>query len=248
MMAVWQPAVSRGAGKAVVGFDDLAEEPLDPAPADEFDNDDVPGPTPARTVASIDDAKLRALLGRVVERDERAFAALYDATAPRVQGFVRRIVRNPALAEEVVEDAYWQVWRQAPRYECGRGRVLTWLLAIARSRAIDALRRDERHAHEDWAEDDGPVAIVDDGAAADELIDASRGALRVHDALGRLDARSRQLVALAFLRGLTHEEIASQTALPLGTVKSLIRRALLELRKLLGSAEISQAVAAEELP
>ncbi len=245
MMAVWQPAAGHTA--VAFAFDDQAEEPPDAVLVDELDRDDVPQTASHRPMPTVDDEKLQALLARVIERDERAFAALYDATAARVQGFVRRIVRNPALAEEVVEDTYWQVWRQAPRYESGRGRLLTWLLAIARSRAIDALRRDERHEHDEWAGDDGQVAVVDD-SAADELIDASRGVQRVHDALGRLDPRSRQLVALAFLRGLTHEEIAAQTDLPLGTVKSLIRRALLKLRELLGPTERGNAVPAEELP
>lgn len=246
MMAVWQPAATQAT--AAFGFDDPAAEALDHALADEATVDrGLPATTP-RLGGSVDDECLLALLERIVERDERAFAALYDATSARVQGFVRRIVRNPGLAEEVVEDTYWQVWRQAPRYESGRGRVLTWLLAIARSRSIDALRRDERHEHDEWGADDGPVSTVDDNAA-DELIDASRGAQRVHDALGQLDARSRQLVALAFLRGLTHEEIATQTDMPLGTVKSLIRRALLRLRELLGGpAERSKVVPVEELP
>lgn len=246
MMAAWQPAARVSASALALGFDDEADEPLEQAvEADAIGAGDV-AERPAQA-AGVDDGRLQALLARVVERDERAFAALYDATASRVQGLVRRIVRIPALAEEVVEDAYWQVWRQAPRYEAGRGRVLTWLLSIARSRAIDALRRDERHEHDELAADASaePAAA---GAPAEELIEASRGAQRVHEALARLDARSRQLVALAFLRGLTHDEIAAQTGMPLGSVKSLIRRALLRLRELIEQPGRCLAATAEKLP
>lgn len=245
MMAVWQPAPA-GLGRAVaVGFEDEPEEPRAP----EFDDSDseIVAARPAAAAVVVDDERLRALLVRVVERDERAFAALYDATSARVQGLVRRIVRIPALAEEVVEDTYWQAWRQAPRYEVGRGQVLTWLLAIARSRAIDALRRDERHDHDELQGSDGVEPVAED-TVADELIEASRGAERVHAALGELDARSRQLVALAFLRGLTHDEIAAQTGMPLGSVKSLIRRALHKLRALLEPTVRSIAAVAEDRP
>lgn len=246
MMAVWQPVAPAVASALALGFDDEADDPVDLA----IDAGEVGTAAVAErpaALAAADDDRLHALLERVVERDERAFAALYDATAPRVQGLVRRIVRVPALAEEVVEDAYWQIWRQAPRYEAGRGRVLTWLLAIARSRAIDALRRNERHEHEELQGDD-PAEPAAECAAADELIEASRGAQRVHEALGRLDPRSRQLVALAFLRGLTHDEIAAQTGMPLGSVKSLIRRALLKLRALIEQPGRAAAAPAEELP
>lgn len=188
-------------------------------------------PVPAApTATSHDDAGLAALIARIVHHDEKALAALYDATSRRVHALVLRIVQRRALAEEVVEDCFWQVWRQAARFDATRGRPLTWLLAMARSRAIDALRRDQRFQHEELTDDDHGS---DAGCAApppQDLVDATRGAGALHMALLRLDARSRQLVGLAFFRGLTHEEIAQQEQLPLGTVKSLIRRALQALR------------------
>jgi RNA polymerase sigma-70 factor (ECF subfamily) len=177
---------------------------------------------------------LAALMAQIVERDERALAQLYDETSSRVYGLALRICRRAAMAEEVVEDTFWQAWRQAPRFDPERGEVMIWLLAIARSRAIDALRRDERFRHEELSDDDAEPAGEAAPAALD-LLDAMRGERRVHEALATLDARSRQLVALAFFRGLTHEEIATQANLPLGTVKSLIRRALLQLRQLLAA-------------
>ena len=187
-------------------------------------------------VAPADDAALATLIQRIVERDQRALEALYGATAARVHGLVLRITQRAALAEEVVEDTYWQVWRQAPRFDAARGRPLTWLLAMARSRAIDALRRDQRFNHDEMPDDD--VLSADRVAPPpQDLLDASRGAAALHAALAGLDPRARQLVALAFFRGLTHEEIAAQQGMPLGSVKSLIRRSLQHLRRALEAAE-----------
>lgn len=170
----------------------------------------------------------------IARQDERALAALYDATIGRVFGLVQRIVRNTAMAEEVVEDAYFQVWRQAVRFDPARGKALTWLLSMARSRAIDALRREARFAH-DTLDDEAAPAIACECAPADELLDLARHCSDLQHALTLLGAQPRQLVSLAFLRGLSHEEIAEQTQLPLGTVKSQIRRALLSLRQILGN-------------
>lgn len=181
--------------------------------------------------------QLREWVDRIVDHDERALAALYDATLSRVYGLVLRIVRRGALAEEVVEDTFFQVWRQAARFDASRGRVLTWLLGMARSRAIDALRHEARFEHESLDGEDGFDA-PDDRAGSDELLAIARGHAELHRALLLLNAQPRQLVALAFFRGLSHEEIASETALPLGTVKSQIRRALATLRLHIGETAL----------
>ena len=181
----------------------------------------------------LDDARLAAWIDAIADHDERALTALYDATLSRVYGMVLRVVRRPAMAEEVVEETYFQVWRQAPRFDVARGRAMTWLLGMARSRAIDAIRREARH-HHDSLDADAVMQISDPRPGVDELLAAARGHADLHRALLLLNAQPRQLVAMAFLGGLSHEEIACQTALPLGTVKSQIRRALLTLRQVLG--------------
>ena len=183
--------------------------------------------------APLDEAQLAAWIDAVADHDERALSALYDATLQRVYGLVLRVVRRPALAEEVVEDTYFQVWRQAPRFDPARGRAMTWLLGMARSRAIDAIRREARFQH-DSLDDESASAWCPAQPGADQLLAAARSHADLHRALLLLNAQPRQLVAMAFLGGLSHEEIASQTALPLGTVKSQIRRALLTLRQALG--------------
>jgi len=232
--AVPATIVALARGEAPPPWDDAQDEP---------DADDVALPASEETAApesryaaaALDDTALAALIERIVGHDEKALEALYDATSSRVHGLALRIVQRAALAEEVVEDTYWQVWRQAPRFDAGRGRPLTWLLAMARSRAIDALRRDERFRHEELPEE----GVADDAGhapPAQDLLDATRGATALHAALAGLEPKARQLVSLAFFRGLTHEEIAEQESLPLGTVKSLIRRSLQQLKRALQAA------------
>jgi RNA polymerase sigma-70 factor (ECF subfamily) len=175
---------------------------------------------------------LRALIGRIARQDEDALGELYDATHGRVHGLALRVTRNPQAAEEVAEDTYWQVWRQALRYDAARGNAMAWLLTIAKSRALDSLRRDdEAQAHPE------PETLLGAEASGDgdpqDLLAATQRHHALHAALATLDSLPRQLLALAFFRGLTHEEIAEQTALPLGTVKSHIRRALTALRGVL---------------
>jgi RNA polymerase sigma-70 factor (ECF subfamily) len=194
-----------------------------------------PEPTP-------DEPQLQAWLVRIVRQEEEALAALYRATIGRVYGLALRIVRDPATAEEVAEDTFWQVWRQAPRFDPQRGTALAWLLTIARSRALDALRAHVR-AHADTVSADalgdafeGEMAHCgghprgQHGGSPHDLLEAVQACAHLHGALSLLEPMPRQLVALAFFKGLTHEEIAGQTGLPLGTVKSHIRRALTALR------------------
>jgi RNA polymerase sigma-70 factor (ECF subfamily) len=218
------------------GTDGLVEAGGDSEPA--ADDDGTPPPT-IGLAAQPDEAQLAAWIARIAERDEQALSALYDATFARVHGLVLRIVRRPAWAEEVLEDTYFQVWRQALRFDAGRGRALTWLLGMARSRAIDALRREAHHDHRSLDADDAPALPDPTLPGADEWLDCVRGHARLHRALLGLGATPRQLLALAFFRGLSHEEIAEQTALPLGTVKSQIRRSLQALRAVLGDSVLS---------
>ncbi|MBS0462012.1 MAG: sigma-70 family RNA polymerase sigma factor [Proteobacteria bacterium] len=179
------------------------------------------------------DAQFARWIEAIVGGDQRALAALYDATFARVFGLVQRIVRDTATAEEVVEDSYFQVWRQAVRFDSKRGKALTWLLAIARSRAIDALRRQARFQHVELDDVTGG-GVVGDTAGSDELLDLALRTAELQHALTLLGEQPRQLVSMAFFRGLSHEQIAAHTRLPLGTVKSQIRRALLALRQILG--------------
>jgi len=220
------------------------DEPPDGEAAGEaFDDDtqavgnahaDAAGPCErAAPAAAVSDKQLERWIDAIVDHDQRALCALYDATLSRVYGLVLRIVRSASLAEEVVEDTYFQVWRQAARFDPLRGRGTTWLLGMAHSRAIDAVRRERRFQHQSL-DTDAADTVLDDAPVGDDLLDAARHHEDLHRALLLLNAQPRQLVALAFFKGLSHEEIAAHTALPLGTVKSQIRRALITLRQVLG--------------
>ncbi len=201
----------------------------------------VPAPAarstpPPRAVPPAGDP-LASILGRMAAGEEGALAALYEATVSRLYGLALRIVGSAAAAEEVVVDTYHQAWRDARRYDASRGAPLAWLTMMCRSRALDALRsRDPAIAHED------PASIVEEplDALSDplDLLCAVEASGAVHAALATLSPSQRQMLALAFFRGLTHEEIAAHTAMPLGTVKSQIRRALEVLRRVLGAESI----------
>ena len=175
------------------------------------------------------DAEVSAVIARTALQDERALERLYDLTFGKVYAVALRILRNAEAAEEVVEDTYWQAWREASRYDPARGRALAWLLTICRSRALDALRRREP------AELTGDFESLQSDVAAEkadpyDLLDAIQRSSAIHAAIGTLKPEVRQLVALAFFRGLTHQEIADACNMPLGTVKVTLFRACRQLK------------------
>jgi RNA polymerase sigma factor (sigma-70 family) len=178
-------------------------------------------------------ASLAALVVRMAGGNEAALEAFYDATMARVYGLAVRICGNAAAAEEVAADVYYQCWTQAARYDAARSKVMTWLLMICRSRAINALRsRDPALAHE------APETLVEDEEERprdrdpQDLLELVQLGTAMHAALAKLSPVQRQ-----FFRGLTHQEIAAHSELPLGTVKSHIRRALELLRQSLEPSE-----------
>lgn len=179
---------------------------------------------------AIDQTELYDLIIRVSNDDRDAFGELYDATVSRVFGIVMRITVDKELAEEVVSDVYMQAWRTASKYNRELAAPLTWLIMIARSRAIDALRR-ERSATR------LQLPIIEGMESADELTPGPMLATlgieqseELEELLQLLDERERQMIALAFYRGFSHREIAEYTGEPLGSVKTLLRRSQSILR------------------
>ena len=210
-----------------------------PPPMDLLQADDAPRLRPVRQADPQEEWRLVALMARVARGDQKALGELYDATASRIFSMARGITRNPQCAEEVTEDVYWQAWRQALRFDPQRGNVMAWLLTLARSRALDHLRRADpavSHPEPETLRRDVPTDHVDPA----EMLSAAQAEQCLKSALQRLAPQPRQLLALAFYRGLTHEEIAAQTQLPLGTVKSHLRRALATLRTHLAATPQAQ--------
>lgn len=165
--------------------------------------------------------------------DQHALAALYDATSRTVYGLLLRILADASAAEEVLLDVYEQVWRQAAQYSRERGTPLAWLTTIARSRAIDRLRRGRREQqHTEPLE--GVVATAHAGGASAED-DVMAGEVRavVRKALDSLTPEQREVIELAYYGGMSHSEIAAARGLPLGTVKTRTRLGLMRLREML---------------
>lgn len=174
-------------------------------------------------------AELATLIMRIAGGQQAALNELYDLTVAKVFGLARLILHNTADAEEVVCDTYAQVWDSAKRFEAERGTVLGWMLTICRSRALDLLR--QRRSRARTAEGFGREASDElDDAAPDVLLDALQQGTSVQRALAALSPVRRELITLAFLQGLSHQQIVERTGMPMGTVKSHIRRALTTLR------------------
>jgi RNA polymerase sigma-70 factor (ECF subfamily) len=180
------------------------------------------------------------LVRRMQARDERALGAFYDRWFPIVNGLVTRILKSADDVEDVVEETFWQVWRQADRFTADRGSVQTWLLTMARSRALDRLRATRRlreDSIDQSAEDDqgagGRAAQALLRAPSDPSLDAEHSETRtlVVAALAELPREQREALELGYFGGLSQSEIAERTGQPLGTVKTRMRLAMLKLRE-----------------
>lgn len=173
---------------------------------------------------------LAALLKAVKAKNRDAFELLYDATVSRVFSLALRITRQQELAEEVVSDVYLQVWQQAGSYSPERGNVIAWLCVVCRSRALDALRRDNTAIRQAVVGFDTVPEAEDLNEPPDLLQSVEQGSA-IHAALGNLSDQQRQLVALAYFRGYTHSELAVFVNMPIGTVKTHLRRAIVKLKE-----------------
>ena len=220
--------------------------PMNPAPQPQPYPSTVDGSTqgaraPTGTRGPVDggaDADLE-LVRRMQAGDEQALGTFYDRWFPAVSGVAARILRSDGDVEDVIEETFWQAWRQADRFVAGRGSVQTWLLTIARSRALDRLRATKRRHEESLDEpgalesasspsDDTPPSSASDPALAVEQAERRRLVLA---ALADLPGEQRQALELGYFGGLSQTEIAEQTGQPLGTVKTRMRLAMQKLRE-----------------
>lgn len=162
-------------------------------------------------------------------RDRQAFIRLFDHYAPRINSYLMRLGTENGVAEELTQEVMVTLWRKAELFDRTKSSVGTWLFRIARNRRIDALRRDRLSD----VDQNDPAFLPSSPEDADTIIDTGRREDRVRLAIRTLPPEQHQLVDLAFFKGLSHSQIAEETGLPLGTVKSRIRLAFTRLRRII---------------
>jgi RNA polymerase sigma-70 factor, ECF subfamily len=180
---------------------------------------------PAQGPADVD-----ALLGRVALGDSGAFEALYDELSSAVFGLARRVVRDPARAEDVTQEVFLEVWRQAARFDRGLGKAKTWVMTIAHRRAVDAVRRSESARRQE-------TRVVHEEVTAEEPVEGliqaeEHGAVR--ECMDTLTELQLESVRLAYFNGYTYNEVATLLDKPLPTIKTRMRDGLIRLRDCLG--------------
>ncbi|SAL00284.1 sigma-24 (FecI-like) [Caballeronia fortuita] len=186
----------------------------------------------SRSTGSTDDVdrqrreRVNRLLLDVAKGDEQAFAALYRETSARVFGVIVRMISDRGEAEDILQDVYTSAWRRADAFDPARGSAITWLIALGRNRTIDRMRQ---HREEPLGEDEAPE-LADEAptpAAAAELSEERR---RLERCLERLEPQQKRAIREAFFTGASYAELAQRLAVPLGTMKSWIRRSLMLLK------------------
>ncbi len=185
-----------------------------------------------RLVPAQEGADIDALVGRVALGDSSAFERLYDEVSAAVYGLARRVVRDPARAEDVTQEVFLEVWRKAPRFDRSLGKAKTWIMTIAHRRSVDAVRRAESHKRHDHH-------AVADQVVHDEPADALIAAeeqVAVRDCLGTLTDLQLESVRLAYFNGYTYGEVATLLDKPLPTIKTRMRDGLIRLRDCLEGA------------
>ena len=175
--------------------------------------------------------ELATMLESVARGDRQAFARLYERTSAKLYGICLRLLGNEAEAEDVLQDVYVTVWQKAERFDRGRASPITWLAVVARNKGIDRLRRRSNRAEPIEAASE----IEDDSPLPFELVGLKQEAARLSHCLDQLEERPRAMIRAAFLDGATYPELAEREGVPLGTMKSWIRRAMQRLRGCLES-------------
>jgi RNA polymerase sigma-70 factor (ECF subfamily) len=186
----------------------------------------VPVPEPVVRVDAND------LLGRVARGDERAFASLYDEFAARVYGLVRRVLRDPALAEEVVQEVMLEVWRTAARFDTAKGSAAGWVLTMAHRRAVDRVRSEQAGA--DRTMRHGAASIDTPYDDVVESVTTRMEQQQVRTCLDRLTEVQREAITLAYYGGHSYREVADLLNSPLPTIKTRMRDGLIRMRDCLG--------------
>ncbi len=181
----------------------------------------------ARDAGAARRERLNQLLVSVAQGDQQAFAEFYRLTSSRIHGVIARMLHDASEAEDVLQEVYTSAWRRADSYDPARAGAMTWLVTLARNRAIDRLRQHREAA----LDDDAAQALPDeDTPSPAALAEASQERRRLQGCLDQLGAPQRSAVRDAFFSGATYAELAERLDVPLGTMKSWIRRSLMQLK------------------
>jgi RNA polymerase sigma-70 factor (ECF subfamily) len=177
------------------------------------------------------DPDLTILIASVANGDHAAFASLYDALSPTLFGVVRRVLRDGSQAEEVTQEVFVEIWKQATRFDAERGSVRTWAVTIAHRRAVDRVRSEQ--SHRDRQVSVAAAAVEHPSSPEEDAVEAE-DRQRARAAMATLPAAQREALELAFYDGLTHVQISEHLGVALGTVKTRIRDGLIRLRTSMG--------------
>jgi RNA polymerase sigma-70 factor (ECF subfamily) len=175
--------------------------------------------------------KLESLLRGIAAQEQAAFAELYEATKRKLFGVALMVLRRRDVAEEVLQEAYIRIWRSAARFDPARGSAMTWMATIVRNLAIDVKRSPATTATDDTA----LLVIPFNGRSALDELEASDNERRLRQAIRRLDPIKRKLVIAAYIQGQSREQLAERFGAPVNTIKTWLRRAVLDMRAALES-------------
>ncbi len=184
------------------------------------------GPSHLRLLNSGSRPDLNALMGAVALGDEDAFGALYDAIGSAVYGLARRVVRDPARAEEIAQEVFLSIWQQATRFDPLKGSARTWIMTLTHRRAVDVVRQSEAASRRDH----GAAASEREFDDVAETVMLRDEQTQMHRCLETLTALQHEAVRLAYFNGYTYQEVATLLGTPLPTMKTRMRDGLIRLR------------------
>ena len=177
-------------------------------------------------------ASCEELLSRTAQGDQQAFSDLYDQLAPSILGLIRHVLVDPAQSEEVAQEVFLEVWQSATRFDPNKGRALTWIMTMARRRAIDRVRAAQASRDRDSAAGLRDLATAYDDVS--ETVEVRVEHERVEVAMSKLSDDQRNALQLAYFGGLSQSEVAERLGIPLGTAKTRLRDGMIRLREELG--------------
>jgi RNA polymerase sigma-70 factor (ECF subfamily) len=169
------------------------------------------------------------LISRLKDRDQQAFSYLYDHYAGALNGIICRMVEEPQLAEDILQEAFLKVWNNFAQYDSSKGRLFTWMINITRNLTIDTLRSKGYKKQRQISKDENSVSNYHDKNFGADQFDT----IGLHKQVANLKPEQRSIIDLAYFNGYTQEEISKEMGIPLGTVKTRMRAAIVELRKML---------------